>query len=273
MATPAAYVRTEVRPLADLAPFPGNAKRGDVGAILESLCRNGQYRSLITRETDSTDPLIVLTGNHTLQAIAAHGPGPCGLTVKVNDVEQPCALCHGEEWTPEARCEVVHCDDDTARRVNLVDNRSAELGTWDSEALAALLGDMGDDLTGTGYSSSDLDDLLTALDEANADEPDEEEEEPEQPDQPAPTVTPAAADPVPAPPPGHTHLTLTYPDADRDEADRLIATARTAVPDADAPAVVLSALRLLDDVLARREQPAHDVPVTALLTAAGITHE
>ncbi|MFJ2205969.1 hypothetical protein [Streptomyces microflavus] len=272
MATPAAYVRTEARPIGDLSPYPGNARRGDVAVILESLCRNSQYRSLIVRETEP-GALVVLAGNHTLQGLAAHGPGPCGLVTKVNGEEQPCALCRGEEWTPEARCEIVHCDDDTARRINLVDNRSAELGTWDNEALAELLGQADDDLTGTGYSSGDLDDLLTALDEANDDGPDDEEPEPEQPAQTPPTTTPAAADLVPPPPPGHAHLTLTYPAADHDEADRLIATARTAVPDTDAPTVVLSALRLLDDVLARRDQPAHDVPVTTLLAAAGITHE
>lgn len=132
------YVRTANIPLDELTPFPGNAKRGDVDTIRASLRRNGQYRSLVVREIPD-GPLIVLAGNHTLQALAAEGH-------------------------PTARCEIVVCDDDTARRINLVDNRSAELGGYDSDALAELLSYMDGDLEGTGYSDSDIAGLITVPD-------------------------------------------------------------------------------------------------------------
>lgn len=132
--TAAAYVATRDVPLDELTPYPGNAKRGDVEQIRKSLRRNGQYRSLVVREIHN-GPLIVLAGNHTLQALQ-------------------------EEGRETARCEIVTCDDATARRINLADNRTAELGTYDSDALAELLSPIADDLEGTGFAEVDLLELL-----------------------------------------------------------------------------------------------------------------
>ncbi|MFF5422432.1 hypothetical protein ACFY49_40190, partial [Streptomyces misionensis] len=66
MTDQATYLRTANVPLDELTPFPGNAKRGSVDTILESLRRNGQYRGLVVREIPD-GPLIVLAGNHTAQ--------------------------------------------------------------------------------------------------------------------------------------------------------------------------------------------------------------
>jgi len=151
----ATYVRTVHAALDELTPFPGNAKRGDVPTIMESLCRNGQYRSLVVREI-TNGPLIILAGNHTAQALALHGPGPCGITFRSGGEERPCGICQGQPWDPSARIEVVTCDDDTARRINLVDNRSAELGDTDRDALAELLSYMDEDYGGTGYTEADV---------------------------------------------------------------------------------------------------------------------
>ncbi|MFK0063373.1 hypothetical protein ACIQTN_29610 [Streptomyces werraensis] len=280
----ATYERTADVPLGDLRPFPGNARRGDPAVILQSLVRTGQFRSLIVRDTGNG--LVVLAGNHTLQALLAHGPGPCGLTTTVDGQELPCALCGGEEWAPVARCEIVTCDDATATRINLVDNRSAELGGWDQEALADLIAGLDGDLDGTGYTDADLDKLVAAIEEAYEDD---EEEEPEQPAAPAATASPAepatssaapaSGDTIPeGPPPGTVappmpdgtrSMLLTYPAADRDEAARLVVAAREVFPAEDAAVIVLRALRTLVAVLDSRH--AHDgvVTVQALLRAAG----
>ena len=130
----ATYTTTRDIPLDELAAFPGNAKRGDVEAIRASLRRNGQYRSLVVREIPN-GPLIVLAGNHTMQALAAEGHAT-------------------------ARCEIVQCDDATARRINLADNRTAELGTYDDDALAALISALDGDYDGTGYTDEDIAGLL-----------------------------------------------------------------------------------------------------------------
>jgi len=282
----ATYVRTDDVALGDLRPFPGNARRGDPAVILQSLVRNGQFRSLIVRDTGTG--LVVLAGNHTLQALLAHGPGPCGMTTTVDGEELPCALCGGQDWAPVARCEIVTCDDATATRINLVDNRSAELGGWDQEALAELIAGLDGDLEGTGYTDADLDKLVAAIEEAYEEEDDEEPEAPAEaapagnasPAQPATSSgAPASGDAIPegpapgtvAPPmpDGMRSMLLTYPAADRDEAARLVAAAREVFKDEDASVIVLRALRTLVAVLDTRH--AHDgvVTVKALLRAAG----
>ncbi|MFF4900475.1 hypothetical protein [Streptomyces sp. NPDC001068] len=149
----ATYVCTQDVPLEALSLYPGNARRGDVRLILESLRTSGQYRSLIARQTP--DGLVVLAGNHTMLALALHGRGPCPTSSRPDG----CAVCHGAPWTPAARVEVVDCDDDTARRINLVDNRAAEKGDWDLDGLVELLSYL-PDLDGTGYTDADVDRLL-----------------------------------------------------------------------------------------------------------------
>lgn len=139
--TTATYVRTADIPLDELTPFPGNAKRGDVEQIRASLRKNGQYRSLVVREIPN-GPLIVLAGNHTMQALTAEG-------------------------RETARCEIVLCDDDTARRINLADNRTAELGAYDNDALAELLSYLDGDYEGTGYTEEDVEALITPLEDAD----------------------------------------------------------------------------------------------------------
>ncbi|MFJ2205967.1 hypothetical protein [Streptomyces microflavus] len=159
--THATHVRIAELPLAQLRPFEGNAKRGDVDLILESLRRNGQYRSLIIRETPTgKGPFTILAGNHTADAFKAHGKGDCGQLVTAGTETRPCGICANDpKWKPTARCEVIDCDDDTARRVNLVDNKSADAGSYDDDALTALLSGL-DGLDGTAYSDDDLDELL-----------------------------------------------------------------------------------------------------------------
>ncbi|EMF20395.1 gp1 [Streptomyces gancidicus BKS 13-15] len=297
----ATYARTEDVPLARLRPYPGNAKIGNVPKILESLCRNGQYRSLVVREHDD-GTLTVLAGNHTLQALAAHGPGDCGMATGP-DSDRPCAVCGNQPWEPVARCEIVTCDDDTAARVNLVDNASSDAGTYDELALASLIDGLGDDLTGTGYDEADLTRLVTALDVVIDDEPDDAYDQDddgsdddgddgahgqapappaaaaattpagEQPASPAPATLPAATAPAGPAAAQFSHervpMVLHYPPADRDEAARLIAACRDTFPADEPPGIVLRALRALVAVLDSRHAPDSVVTVAALTKAAG----
>lgn len=135
---PAVYVETREVPLDELTHFEGNAKRGDVESIRASIRRNGQYRSLVVRRIDN-GPLVVLAGNHTLRALGAEG-------------------------YETARCEIVTCDDADARRINLADNKLAELGGYDNDALAELLSYMDGDYEGTGYTDDDVMALITPPD-------------------------------------------------------------------------------------------------------------
>ncbi|MFG3287277.1 hypothetical protein ACGF3G_00435 [Streptomyces sp. NPDC048179] len=157
----AVYVETRDVPLDELTPFPGNAKRGNPPEILKSLRRNGQYRGLVVRKIPG-GPLIVLAGNHTMQALQLHGPDRCQYA---DDEKHPCAMCAGGAWDgTTARCEIIVCDDDEARRINIADNRLAELGGYDNDALAELLSYLDGDHEGTGYSDDEVMALITPPD-------------------------------------------------------------------------------------------------------------
>lgn len=119
------YLATKMIPLDELTPFPGNARRGRVDVIKESIEKNGQYKSLTVRKIKD-GALIVLTGNHTMRALAELG-------------------------ATQARCEILECDESTARRINLVDNKSNDLAEDDEDALANLLRAL-DNPDGTGYT-------------------------------------------------------------------------------------------------------------------------
>ena len=148
-------------PLEDLAAFPGNARRGNVELILDSLRANGQYKPLVVRRQGET--MTILAGNHTYMALLRHEESrdACPDWELAND--RPCQLCvNVDRDDPTALAHVIECDDATATRINLVDNKAADEGPYDEEALAALLAVLDDDVVGTGYSVSDAE-LFTTL--------------------------------------------------------------------------------------------------------------
>lgn len=154
----ATYVRTDDVPIDRLTTYPGNAKKGDIPAILDSLRRNAQYRAVVARLEDKK--LTVLAGNNTLLALREHGSGDCGVTFTRGAETLPCGVCRNAKgYKPTLRTEVVECDDDTATRVNLADNRTSDAGTYDDAALAELLSSL-DGLEGTAYDDEALDEIL-----------------------------------------------------------------------------------------------------------------
>lgn len=121
-------------PVGSLKPYGRNPRQGDVGQIVKSLERHGQYRPIVVNARTQE----VLAGNHTLQAALALG------------------------WS-EIAATFVDVDDDTAARIVLVDNRSNDLAAYDDHALVELLRSL-PDLEGTGFDGDDLDELLQVLD-------------------------------------------------------------------------------------------------------------
>ena len=117
---------------------PENANVGDVDVIAESIRVNGFYSPIIVQATTG----YIIAGNHRFQA----------------------AQKLGMESVPVVYLDV---DDDEAKRIMVVDNRTTRLGHDDSELLTQLLEDLGDTelgLMGTGYSHADLQTLIDAAD-------------------------------------------------------------------------------------------------------------
>lgn len=134
-------------PITDLTPYHHNPRRGNIPAIATSLKTNGQYKPIVVnRGTHTGRPMEVLAGNHTL---LAHRK----LT---------------EEGTPgfdSLDTYIIDVDDAAAARIVLADNRTADLGTYDDEVLAELLGSLPDQ-EGTGYTDDDVAALLATPDDS-----------------------------------------------------------------------------------------------------------
>jgi len=137
--------RTEERVHIDsIKPHPANPNDGDVEAIVQSIRQNGFYGRIVVRDSTGKS----LAGEHRGRAAQEVGLG-------------------------EVPIERVECDDETAMRILLADNRTAEKAEREPEPLADLLESLettDDGLTGTGYDGGDLDQLLEDLDNPSEDE-------------------------------------------------------------------------------------------------------
>lgn len=133
--------KTSMVPVGDLAFYLGNARRGDVGAVKRSLVKFGQYKPIVVNKGSHTGrPNEVLVGNHTLKAfrelLDESDSDPLWRKIEVR-------------W--------VDVDNDTGQGINVVDNRTSDLATWDESALLAQLNTMSDDdLAVLSYSPDDL---------------------------------------------------------------------------------------------------------------------
>lgn len=115
-----------------LVLWPGNPRRGDRAAIRESIRVHGVYKPLVVQR--GTDQVMI--GNNTL--MEARTLGLREIDVIYKDV-----------------------DDETARRIMLVDNRTSDVSGYDEGMLREVLLGM-NDLEGTGWSEEDLQDILAA---------------------------------------------------------------------------------------------------------------
>lgn len=129
----------EVTSVEQLRQHPQNPRRGDVEMIASSIDANGFYGSIVAQRSTG----YVLAGNHRL--LAARQRGIAELPVIWLDV-----------------------DDDAARRILLVDNRSNDLASYDEAELVELLRDLDGELDGTGYTEEDLIALMSSVDVAHA---------------------------------------------------------------------------------------------------------
>lgn len=119
-------------PIAELIPYPGNPRRGDVEKIKESMRENG-WAGAVVRQASTGYMLI---GNHRTRAWGELG----------------------HEHVPIVH--TIDVDDATARRLVLADNRTTDVASYDHEALidiiraAAAEEERG--LVGSGYEDADV---------------------------------------------------------------------------------------------------------------------
>lgn len=122
-------------PIDELHELDGNPRKGDVAAVARSLERFGQRKPIIAH----ADTGEIIAGNHTWKAAKKLG------------------------WTSIAVLFVTD-DDATAKAYALADNRTADLGEYDNEALAEMIEDVLNEseelLYAASFTEEDLDALL-----------------------------------------------------------------------------------------------------------------
>lgn len=127
----------EMVPVATLHTHPLNPRRGNVAVIAESVKTNGFYGACVVQQSTN----FILAGNHRYLAAIQEGADEIPvLWVDVNDEE--------------------------AKRIVLADNRTSDLATYDEQSLGAILAELVETelgLGGTGYDSSEADEILASL--------------------------------------------------------------------------------------------------------------
>jgi hypothetical protein len=143
-------LRIEYLPIGKLVRAPRNPKGHDLGAIHESLGRNGYIAPIILNET--TGKIVAGHGRlDALQQLKASGaPAPDRVQVT------------GKDWLVPVVRGVNFASDADAEAYVIGDNQLTMLGGWDEAMLASILSDLAaqDSLNGTGFDADDLDAML-----------------------------------------------------------------------------------------------------------------
>lgn len=112
----------QVVPMAKLKEHPRNPRRGNEAAIDESIDVNGWYGACVVQRSTG----FILAGNHRYRVAKKRGA-----------TRIPAIL--------------LAVDDQTALRILLADNKTADLGGYDEELLGYILEGL-ESLDGTGYA-------------------------------------------------------------------------------------------------------------------------
>jgi hypothetical protein len=140
--------RYELTPVGKLQEHPRNPRRGNIGAIAESIDEVGWYGACVVQESTG----FILAGNHRYRT----------------------AVSKGADVVPTIWLDV---DDESALKILLGDNKIADLGTYDEEVLEELLGSL-ETLDGTGFGLQHVEQIEEGTDEDDGPPgPDEIEED------------------------------------------------------------------------------------------------
>ena len=113
----------------EIKVHPMNPREGDIGSIIESLNKMGQYRPIVVNKTTRH----IVSGNHTYQAAVQLG------------------------WEKIA-VHWIDVDEIEEIKILIVDNRTSDLATYDPQELNKLLTTT--NLTGTGFSPEEVAEIL-----------------------------------------------------------------------------------------------------------------
>jgi ParB-like chromosome segregation protein Spo0J len=114
-------------------PHPKNPRIGNVDAVAESLREHGQFKPIVVNRRNG----FIAAGHHTWLAARRNG------------------------WD-EIQVVWIDVDEQKHLKIMLADNKTSDMGTYDDKVLAEILASM-DDISGTGYSPAELQDLVDSI--------------------------------------------------------------------------------------------------------------
>lgn len=127
--------------VSDLKIHPDNPRIGDLELIKQSITDYGFFGTVVANKKTG----FVVVGNHRVKA------------ARELEIEK----------VPVAWIDV---DPDIEQRILLIDNRSSDLGGYNSQKLESLLNSIGP-LVGTGYTDADLAELIAETEQLDEDDP------------------------------------------------------------------------------------------------------
>jgi ParB-like chromosome segregation protein Spo0J len=119
-------------------PHPRNPRIGNVDAVAESLLEHGQFKPIVVNKRNG----FIAAGHHTWLGARKNG------------------------W-PEISVVWIDVTEQQHLKIMLADNKTSDMGTYDDAVLAEILAGM-EDLSGTGYSAAELQDLIDSVNAVDA---------------------------------------------------------------------------------------------------------
>lgn len=140
MALDSQSLQVQQVPWGALRPHPANPRNGDVQGIMQSVRLHGVYRPIIVARD-----FTILAGHHLYAALGELGYDTVPIIQLPHDPNSA-----------------------EAKKIMLVDNRLSDQAMYDTGVLLDLLNDVDalDGLVGTGYATSDLDDIRALVEES-----------------------------------------------------------------------------------------------------------
>lgn len=132
--------------LDSLEQWPGNARRGVVAGVKESMRVNGVFQPLIVQKSTNR----IIAGNHRWLALR-----------ELHD-EDP------ENFDDGVDVVMIDVNDARASKMNLADNKTSDDASWDNQALLDQLVSIQEqdgDLLGTGFDPDEFEDLQAVVDD------------------------------------------------------------------------------------------------------------
>ncbi len=158
--------------IGSLTPHGRNPRQGDVGAVMESIARNGWYGAVLAYVPESGEGVTIIVGEHRWRALGElqrHGMDLDGKSLTYAELAARVPLPVNGKVPVIVRRDLT---DAQALRIMLADNRTSDVADYDTAALAEMLQAMAAEgeagLSGSGWDGDALEAMTPLMVEYNS---------------------------------------------------------------------------------------------------------